>query len=343
MPSAEKSPPSRCGTCRVEDSELHRARSCAAFDCDGCHRLEILSGLLVCENGHVFPVREGVPRLRPDSQRRGDASTGGRASGAEAIAASFSREWGHFDHESARTWHQSLDERCELFLREVAASPGDLFGKVVLDAGCGNGSLSRAISRHGCEVLAVDVSDSVEGAFRFQAARGNDRTHFVQADLAHPPFRPRSFDVVYSSGVLHHNPDTREAFQRVESAVKPGGRYYVWLYRREPGLKFAFQLAMRSLIAPLPAPLKHGFVLAWSVQSMIRQWIRRLLGSDAPEDRLTWRERIVDLLDLYTPRYRWMHTEPEVKSWFRESGYASVETTEVRQWGFGVLGVKAGG
>ena len=122
--------------------------------------------------------------------------------------------------------------------------------------------------------------------------------------------------------------------------MKLGGKYYVWLYHREPGLKFALQLKLRSLIAPLPAPIKHGFVLVWSIQSMIRQRVRRLFGSTAPEDRLSWRERIIDLLDIYTPRYRWMHSQTEVKCWFREMGYVSAETTEVREWGFGVLGVK---
>ena len=45
-------------------------------------------------------------------------------------------------------------------------------------------------------------------------------------------------------------------------------------------------------------------------------------------------------MDIYTPRYRWMHTQDEVKAWYRELGFESIKTTEVRQWGFGVVGTK---
>lgn len=336
----EASAPTRCSTCRIKESPPHEKRGYREFDCEACYGTEILGGQLVCGNGHAFPVRDGVPRLRLDSGTVGDSVQTTLGFASRAIAASFGREWKHFDPDLARTWHQDLDQRCALFLQETASCGAGLHGKVILDAGCGNGSLSRGINRYGCEVLAVDASDSVVAAFRHHWTKGNGRTHFVQADLAHPPFRPRRFDVVYSSGVLHHNPDTREAFERLELAVKPGGKYYVWLYHDEPGLKFSLQLGLRSVIAPLPAPLKHAFVVLWSAQSMIRQRIRRLLGSHAPEDQLSWRERIIDLLDIYTPRYRRMHTQDEVKTWYRDLGYEHPETTEVRKWGFGILGVK---
>jgi hypothetical protein len=103
-------------------------------------------------------------------------------------------------------------------------------------------------------------------------------------------------------------------------------------------LRFALQLRLRSLIAPLPAPIKHGFVALWSLQSIVRQRIRAWRSPGTAEPQLTWKERMVDLLDIYTPRYRWMHTQEEVYGWFADLGFCDVKTTEVRQWGFGVLG-----
>lgn len=325
--------------CPTDHSALRLANGKAVKQ-DG--EQHVIDGELVCDHGHVYPICRGVPRLRPEDVQRVDASyTPEKIKAAQAIAASFGREWKHFDHEHSRTWHDTLDERRALFLREIDLSTEDLSDKLVLDAGCGNGSLSWGMSEYGCDVLAADVSDAVDVAHDCYALRPGSRVHYIQADLSNPPFRPGRFDVVYSSGVLHHNPDTLEALKAVAPAVAPGGRLYIWVYHKEPGLKFALQLKLRSVISPLPAPIKHGFVYAWSTQSMLRQHLRTLLRLNDEKDRLTWKERIVDLMDIYTPRYRHMHTQDEVHGWYKQLGLSNIATTEVRDWGFGVKGCLA--
>lgn len=323
--------------CPIDGSEL-RLLSGEVVEHEG--EQHVVEGELVCEHGHVFPIRNGVPRLRPEDVKRTDADQAEQSEEttrvAREIAASFGREWTHFDHEHSRTWHDTLEERRELFLREVDLSADDMRDKLVLDAGCGNGSLSWGISEYGCDVLAADVSDSVDEAHRRYAMRPGSRVHYIQADLSNPPFRPRTCDVVFSSGVLHHNPDTLAALKAIAPAIKPGGRIYIWLYHKEPGLKFALQLRLRSVISPLPAPIKHGFVYVWSVQSMLRQHLRTWLGLNDEKDRLTWQERIVDLMDIYTPRYRHMHTQDEVRGWYEDLGLTDIDTTEIRDWGFGM-------
>ena len=59
---------------------------------------------------------------------------------------------------------------------------------------------------------------------------------------------------------------------------------------------------------------------------------------NGPDDRLSWRERLVLLMDHYTPRYRWEHTQEEVQGWYKELGLIDVRVTEVRDWGFGMVG-----
>src|SRR4051812_30237099 len=142
------------------------------------HDEEIVSGVLVCPQEHAFEIWQGVPRLRIDQKL--DRAPVQAEGDALAVAASFGAEWSHFDYEKDRTWHQSVQERRQLFLKEVAMSPEELRGKVVLDAGCGNGSLSHGISQFGCEVLAIDVSPSVEVAYKYFSTQGADRVHFVQ-------------------------------------------------------------------------------------------------------------------------------------------------------------------
>src|SRR6185369_704667 len=52
----------------------------------------------------------------------------------------------------------------------------------------------------------------------------------VESDLRDPGVRAGAFDVVYSSGVLHHTPDPRASFARLVRLVRPGGAIVVGLY-----------------------------------------------------------------------------------------------------------------
>jgi len=302
---------------------------------------EVTSGTVHCDAGHRFPIQAGVPRLLPASALDASATMrDARTKTALAIADSFGGEWEQFDYDTNRTWHETVEDRCKLWLREVDLSASDLQGKVVLDGGSGNGTLSVGVSNFGCDVVGVDVSDSVTRSHAFAIARNNANTHFVQGDLMRLPVRDGSMDIVYSSGVLHHNPNTLESFRAIAKALKPGGKIYIWLYHQEPGFKWWLQLRLRSVIAPLPGPIKRAFVHVWVVQAMARQYLRTLFRVNEAFDRVTWKERTVDLMDMYTPRYRWMHTQDEVHGWYRDLGLQEVKTTEVRLWGFGVVGTK---
>jgi SAM-dependent methyltransferase/uncharacterized protein YbaR (Trm112 family) len=307
-------------------------------DAVGAPHSEVISGTLACATGHAFAISEGVPRLRLD-QKLDEAPV--RAKGDSlAVAASFGAEWSHFDYEQDLTYQQSVAERRELFLKEVGMSAEELKGKVVLDAGCGNGTLSVGISQFGCEVVAIDVSPSVDVAYRQFAGARTERTYFVQGDLMNPPLRNDVFDVIFSSGVLHHNPDTREALRAIARSLRPGGRIYIWVYGHIPGIAHSVKELFRRSISPLPSAFKHAIVGLWLPQAMLRQYLRRALGRDTPQDRLKWSERFVLLLDHYTPRYRWEHTPDEVMTWYRELGYEGIAKTEDREWGFGCAASK---
>ena len=179
-------------------------------------------GSVRCSRGHAFPVVRGVPRLLRDFHLSD-------AEAARSIHQSFSREWSHFDYDDDRTWGHTIEKRKADFLRHIACPPDVLAGKVVLDAGCGNGALSVAMSSFGCDVVATDISSSVEAAYRHFNGRDPDRTHFIQSDLMSAALRPAAFDVVYCAGVLHHTPNTRATFESLLPALAPGGTIFVWL------------------------------------------------------------------------------------------------------------------
>jgi SAM-dependent methyltransferase len=292
---------------------------------------EIQEGALVCPVGHTFPIAAGVPRLAPD-----ELLEDGRIA-AESIRESFSHEWKHFDHAADRTWGAPVERRLEEFLRHVDLPAEAVAGKQVLDAGCGNGSLSRAIASLDCEVLAADIGRQVVEAHR-QLGGGGARVHYVQANLMHPPFRRDAFDVVYCAGVLHHTPSTKATFDVLVPALAPGGTIFVWLYHHVPGRVLALKSRLRRGISRLPAGAKERLVRYVILpQAMLRQYVRTALRRNPdPRDHLRWRERLVILLDSYTPRYRWEHTPEELAGWYRELGFVDIAVTERGRWGFGV-------
>lgn len=297
---------------------------------------EAAEGVLVCERGHRFAVVGGVPRLTAEGEVAKSAD-------AEAISASFSQAWGHFEYDDDRTWMQGVEERCRLFPKELGCSAEELRGKLVLDAGCGNASLSMGVMRRfGCEVLAADVSESVVRAHEYFRVRGCGGTHFAQADLMRPPFRKETFDVIYSSGVLHHNRNTKDALKCGGGGDEAGGEDLHLAVREAAGGGAPDQAggAVGGGADAGGGEACAGVRVAAAVDGAAVGEVSR--GGRRQEDKLNWRERMVLLMDHYTPRYRWEHTPAEVHGWFREMGYEGIETTEVRAWGFGVAARKPG-
>jgi ubiquinone/menaquinone biosynthesis C-methylase UbiE len=100
----------------------------------------------------------------------------------------------------------------------------------MLDAGCGTGEKAMAVARQNpdLQVVALDMVDSI--SISAQRAIEIPNLHFVQGDVMHPPFKTKSFAKMLSWGVLHHTPNTEEAFRVVSRLLSPGGRLLVWLF-----------------------------------------------------------------------------------------------------------------
>lgn len=79
---------------------------------------------------------------------------------------------------------------------------GELSGKVILDAGCGQGYLAHELSQRGARVTAFDGAEKLIGVARNQYGETED-VHFMVQDLTKPlPFANHSFDTVVANMVL---------------------------------------------------------------------------------------------------------------------------------------------
>src|SRR5262249_39110543 len=119
-------------------------------------------------------------------------------------------------------WLRSRAARSELArLLDCAIAPDAR----ILEMGCGTGQMSLFLATADRVVVAADLSRaSLEVAQAAAHRLGDRRVRWVETDLNRPGLRAASFDVVYSSGVLHHTPNPRAAFAEVAKLARPGGR-----------------------------------------------------------------------------------------------------------------------
>lgn len=302
----------------------------ASLKRDPRHEEDLQTGTLACTRCRLeYPIRDGIPRLRPP----GDVP-------ADAVKTRESFGWEWLRYPGSRDIDQPT------FLEETMIPPAAFAGKLVLDAGCGMGRYSAVALSLGAEVVAVDMSESL---IRVAAlAREFPKLHAVEGDLLRPPFKKGVFDLAYSQGVLHHTSDTRAAFRAVAAVVKPGGLLSVWLYGRagrfadfatnplRPGREW---IAAHRRLAWWVVLLRHlfsDFVRAFTTRLPVRAtyalcYPLTALGAVPGLKYLTFsvdpdfQARLIENFDWVSPPYQWHHTKEELTSWYAEEGYTVLQ------------------
>ncbi|MBS0308397.1 MAG: tetratricopeptide repeat protein [Proteobacteria bacterium] len=105
----------------------------------------------------------------------------------------------------------------------------------ILIAGCGTGSdaVQVANSFAAADILAVDMSlSSLSYAKRATQEYGIGGIDFRQADILGLAVLERQFDIVVSSGVLHHMGDPLAGWRVLTDLLRPGGYMNIGLYSR---------------------------------------------------------------------------------------------------------------
>ncbi len=305
----------RCSACGSSDLALTVAEEVGG---------EAKEGRIACGCGRTFRVTNYVPRFVDDDN----------------YVDNFSFEWNvhrRTQLDSANGSRESEDR----FAATVDFPLVDLRDKVVLDVGCGTGRFAEVVLRHGGTVVGVDLSYAVDAAFANMGR--HPQMHILQADLFQLPLRDEQFDLVYSLGVLHHTPDPRRAFGGLVPLLKPGGKIAIVLY---PAYNRAYVLATqfwRTFTTRLPRRLLYALAhaaiplyYAYRVPGIYHLGCAMFPICMHP----SWRWRVLDTFDLYSPTYQSYHTHYEVFRWFEEAG---LERIRVREPGITMIGQRPGG
>jgi SAM-dependent methyltransferase len=149
----------------------------------------------------------------------------------------------------------------------------------VLDAGCGRalGLLGAATLQPDVQFVGADINRVALAEAQEQAAtRGLKNIRFVECDLmtlAGLDIPPGGFDVIHSSGVLHHLSDPAAGLNRLREALAPHGLINLMVYGRygrEPLMQVS---AAIGLLFPPDTPLAARLPLAREVAALAREHV----------------------------------------------------------------------
>lgn len=105
-------------------------------------------------------------------------------------------------------------------------------GKPVLEIGCGMGCMAMNWAKHGALLTAVDLNPIAVTQTRRRFEIFGFPADIREADAENLPYEDNTFDYIYSWGVLHHTPRTKQALDEVYRVLRPGGEIGVMLYHR---------------------------------------------------------------------------------------------------------------
>jgi len=142
--------------------------------------------------------------------------------------------------EGTREYFDQIEQRryeLEPFIPEYARFQ-DAAGKTVLEIGVGLGTDFVQFARAGAKVSGIDLTEHgvqlVRTRLELEGLEGDVRV----GDAESLPFEDRSFEKVYSWGVLHHTPRTEKAVAEALRVLAPGGDLCVMLYSRHSWLTY---------------------------------------------------------------------------------------------------------
>ena len=175
------------------------------------------------------------------------------------------------------------------------------FNKDVLEVGCGTGQLSLyfGIGTNN-RVFALDPTiNSINLGNEFSKKNKINNVKFVNADIFDDVFNNKSFDFIWTNGVLHHTKNPSLAFDLISKYLKNNGYILLGLYNKYGRQRTLFRRILykifgSTLIKLLDPTLRN---IKKGNDQQIKAWIR----------------------DQYEHPVESLHTLDEVLKWFKKN------------------------
>ena len=242
------------------------------------------------------------------------------------------------------------------FNRRISPHVPSFFkGKLTLDAGCGFGRHLYCASRYGAEVVGIDLSEGVQKAY--DANVGDPHVHIVQGDIYRMPFRPETFDLAMSFGVLHHLPDPRGGFESMARMVRPDGDALIWVYGYK-GMRWTYRLSHLRTVRRITSRTPHWIqyivcaslalaleLVLWMPSRVLSRynWTRKLAERLPAQNnsQQPFPMKVTAVYDRLGTPVTHFHDRDELMAWFRDSNFRGFQVFTADRRGWQATGTKA--
>ena len=224
----------------------------------------------------------------------------------------------------------------------------ELKGLVVAEVGAGNGRLAFSIAQaKPKQVYAVEPAHAAFQVMQQKAASRSDLpvkpVHARGEDFT----IPEKLDLAYSVGVLHHIPDPDPAVRNVFHTLKPGGRFFVWIYGEEGNSLYLFFIRpLRAITSRLPHFLLVMFCYFMGILLSTYAYLCKFLplpmrkymcGVILPQ---TYHERVLTIYDQLNPAYAKYYTRDEALQLLKRAGFVDIEIYHRLEYSWSIIGTK---
>ncbi len=161
---------------------------------------------------------------------------------------------------------QYITDRCEVF------------GKKVLDIGCGAGILTESLARRKAFVTGIDATESlIDIANKHALANEYEFQHpITYLDTSAEEFaetHTETFDVITCLELLEHVPDPELLIQACRKLIKPNGDLFFSTLNRNPKSYFMAIVGAEHILKILPQNTHHyaKFIRPSELEQALRQ------------------------------------------------------------------------
>lgn len=137
-----------------------------------------------------------------------------------------------FSEIASRWWDlegefKPLHEVNPLRLDFIEQHSDGLFGKSVIDIGCGGGILAESMARQGATVTGIDMAEEPLEVARLHGLESGIKVDYQQSTAEQfASTHAAQFDVVTCMEMLEHVPDPASVVHACSQLVKPGGEVF---------------------------------------------------------------------------------------------------------------------